>query len=48
MAGTINVLQVYKNNWLTSSNNNSDMDTTETAMSQISTIMPNPGLGTPV
>ena len=47
-AGTINVLQVYKNNWLTSSNNNSDMDTNfETAMSQINAIMPNPGLGTP-
>jgi Flp pilus assembly protein TadG len=47
-AGTINVLQVYKNNWLTSSNNNSDMDTNfEIAMAQISGIMPNPGLGTP-
>jgi Flp pilus assembly protein TadG len=47
-AGNINVLSVYKNNWLTSSNNNSDMDTNfETAMSQINTIMPNPGLGTP-
>jgi hypothetical protein len=47
-AANINVLQVYKNNWLTSSNNNSDMDTNfETAMSQINAIMPNPGLGTP-
>jgi Flp pilus assembly protein TadG len=47
-AGTINVLQVYKNNWLTSTNNNSDMDTNfETAMSAINTIMPSPGLGTP-
>src|SRR5262249_17936831 len=47
-AGNINVLQVYKNNWLTSSNNNSDMDTNfETAMSPINTVMPNPGLGTP-
>jgi Flp pilus assembly protein TadG len=47
-AGTINVLQVYKNNWLTSTNNNSDMDTNfETAMTQISSVMPNPGLGTP-
>jgi Flp pilus assembly protein TadG len=47
-AANINVLQVYKNNWLTSSNNNSDMDTNfETAMSQINGIMPNPGLGTP-
>jgi hypothetical protein len=25
-AGNINMLQVYKNNWLTNSNNNSDMD----------------------
>jgi Flp pilus assembly protein TadG len=47
-AGNINVLEVYKNNWLTSSNNNSDMDTNfETAMSAVNTIMPNPGLGTP-
>jgi Flp pilus assembly protein TadG len=47
-AGNINVLPVYKNNWLTSANNNSDMDTNfETAMSQINGIMPNPGLGTP-
>ncbi len=47
-AGNINVLEVYKNNWLTSTNNNSDMDTNfETAMSQINGIMPNPGLGTP-
>jgi Flp pilus assembly protein TadG len=47
-AGNINVEEVYKNNWLTSSNNNSDMDTNfETAMSAVNTIMPNPGLGTP-
>jgi len=47
-AGTINVLEVYDNNWLTKTNNNSDMDTNfETAMSQINGIMPNPGLGTP-
>ena len=47
-AGNINVLQVYKNNWLTRSNNNSDTDTNfETAMSAINAIMPNPGLGTP-
>ena len=47
-AAGINVLQVYKNNWLTSTNNNSDMDTNfETAMSQINGIMVNPGLGTP-
>jgi Flp pilus assembly protein TadG len=47
-AGNINVVEVYKNNWLTSSNNNSDMDTNfETAMSAVNTIMPNPGLGTP-
>jgi Flp pilus assembly protein TadG len=47
-AAGINVLEVYKNNWLTSSNNNNDTDTNfETAMSQINGIMPNPGLGTP-
>ena len=47
-AKNINVLEVYDNNWLTKTNNNSDMDTNfETAMSQINGIMPNPGLGTP-
>jgi len=47
-AGNINVMQVYSNNYLTSSNNNNDTDTNfETAMSQINGIMPNPGTGTP-
>ena len=46
-ASTIDVLPVYKNNWLTSSNNNSDADTDfNSAMSQINGIMPNPGTGT--
>jgi Flp pilus assembly protein TadG len=45
-AAGIDVLQVYKNNWLTSSNNNSDEDTDfEAAITQINTIMPNPGTG---
>src|SRR5580698_4638890 len=47
-AGNINVLQVYDNNWLTKTNQNSDTDTNfESAMSAINTVMPNPGLGTP-
>jgi len=47
-AGNINVLQVYDNNWLTRTNQNSDTDTNfESAMSAINTVMPNPGLGTP-
>ncbi len=47
-AGTINVLPVYDNNWLTKTNQNSDTDTNfESAMSAINTIMPSPGLGTP-
>jgi len=47
-AANINVLEVYQNNWLTKTNDNNDTDTNfETAMSQINSIMPNPGLGTP-
>jgi Flp pilus assembly protein TadG len=47
-AANINVLEVYDNNWLTKTNNNSDTDTNfETAMSSINSIMPSPGLGTP-
>jgi Flp pilus assembly protein TadG len=47
-AANINILEVYDNNWLTKTNNNSDTDTNfETAMSQVNTIMPTPGLGTP-
>src|SRR5271166_4157821 len=46
-ASNIQVLEVYSNNWLTSSNNNSDTDTNwDLAMSDINTIMPNPGGGT--
>ena len=46
LAGNIDVMVVYKNNWLTSTNNNSDMDTDfEKAMSAINTIMPAPGTG---
>jgi hypothetical protein len=47
-AANINVLEVYDNNWLTKTNNNNDTDTNfETAMSQINSIMPAPGTGTP-
>src|ERR1700761_2004131 len=47
-AANINVEEVYDNNWLTKTNNNSDTDTDfETAMSQINTLMPLPGTGTP-
>jgi hypothetical protein len=48
LAASIDVLTVYKNNWLTSSNNNSDEDTDfEAAMTPFSntSIMPNPGTG---
>ncbi|HML08751.1 MAG TPA: pilus assembly protein TadG-related protein [Xanthobacteraceae bacterium] len=46
-AANINVLEVYSNNWLTKDNNNNDTDTDfEAAMSQINSIMPNPGTGT--
>jgi Flp pilus assembly protein TadG len=48
LAASIDVLQVYKNNWLSSNNNNSDEDTDfESAMSAINNtnIMPNPGTG---
>jgi len=47
-AANINVLEVYDNNYLTKTNQNNDTDTNfETAMSQISSIMPAPGTGTP-
>ena len=40
------MLEVYSNNSLTSSTNNSDTDTNfDSAMSQINSIMPNPGTG---
>ncbi|MGC2081180.1 MAG: hypothetical protein WA728_35245, partial [Xanthobacteraceae bacterium] len=45
-AGNINVLEVYDNNWLTKTNENNDTDTNfETAMSDMNTLMPNPGSG---
>jgi Flp pilus assembly protein TadG len=45
-AGNINLLTVYKNNWLTSTNNNNDVDTNvDLAMNSITTLMPNPGSG---
>jgi Flp pilus assembly protein TadG len=46
-AGSIAMLEVYKNNWLTSKNQNNDTDTNyDTAMTTLNTAMPNPGNGT--
>ena len=46
-ADTISVLQVYKNNWLTSTNNNSDADTSiAAALNGLNALMPTPGNGT--
>ena len=46
-AAKIAVQQVYSNNWLTSNNDNSDTDTDyDNAMSNINSVMPNPGSGT--
>jgi Flp pilus assembly protein TadG len=46
-AGDISMLEVYSNNNLTSSNDNSDEDTNyDNAMNNINTTMPNPGGGT--
>ncbi|HEY5048895.1 MAG TPA: pilus assembly protein TadG-related protein [Rhizomicrobium sp.] len=46
-AGNIAMLEVYKNNWLTPTNNNNDEDTDyDTAMSTLNTLMPAPGNGT--
>jgi Flp pilus assembly protein TadG len=48
-ANSVSVLEVYKNNWLTSSNNNSDADTSIAgALYRLNNIMPNPGNGTNV
>jgi Flp pilus assembly protein TadG len=45
-AAPIDVLEVYQNNWLTSTNQNNDTDTNfESAMQQINNIMPAPGTG---
>jgi Flp pilus assembly protein TadG len=47
LAANIDVLMVYKNDWLTSTNHNNDEDTDfEAAMQSINTTMPNPGSGT--
>jgi Flp pilus assembly protein TadG len=47
-AATINVEEVYSNNWLTATNQNNDTDTNfESAMSAINKLMPSPGTGTP-
>ncbi len=46
LAAGIDVLQVYKNNWLSSSKSNSDEDTDfEAAMSGVNAVMPAPGSG---
>jgi Flp pilus assembly protein TadG len=46
LSASIDVLQVYKNNWLNSSTNNSDEDTDfEAAMTDINKKMPAPGTG---
>lgn len=46
-AGNIQLLEVYQNNWLTKYNNNNDTDTDfSNAMSNINSVMPNPGGGT--
>jgi hypothetical protein len=46
-ASNIKLLEVYANNWLTSSNNNSDTDTDfASALQSLNIIMPNPGGGT--
>jgi hypothetical protein len=48
-AGNIQLLTVYSNNWLTSTNKNSDTDTDyDKAMTGANTLMPNPGSGTNV
>lgn len=48
-ASNIQVLEVYKNNYLTSSNNNSDTDTSIAgALYSLNNLMPNPGNGTNV
>jgi Flp pilus assembly protein TadG len=45
-ANNIQLLEVYKNNWLTAANDNGDADTDfDTAMSSMNALMPNPGGG---
>ena len=46
-AANLGMLEVYSNNWLTSTNDNSDADTDfQTALKSVNTTMPNPGSGT--
>jgi Flp pilus assembly protein TadG len=46
-ASNLTLLEVYANNLLTSNNNNNDEDTNyDNAMSNINSVMPNPGTGT--
>jgi Flp pilus assembly protein TadG len=46
LAGSIDVLEVYSNNYLTQTNNNNDTDTNyDNAMSNINALMPTPGTG---
>lgn len=46
LAGNIDVVEVYSNNWLTASKNNSDTDTNyDNAMNSINSLMPTPGTG---
>jgi len=45
-ASSLQMLEVYDNNWLTSTHNNNDTDTNyDLAMSNMNVLMPNPGLG---
>lgn len=49
LAGNIQVQTVYKNNWLTSTNNNQDANTDyANAMTSINAALPDPGSGTAV
>jgi Flp pilus assembly protein TadG len=46
-AANLGMLEVYSNNWLTSSNDNNDADTDfQAALKSVNTAMPNPGSGT--
>jgi Flp pilus assembly protein TadG len=48
-AGNINLLSVYSNNYLTNTNDNNDTDTNyDNAMTNINSVMPNPGNGSKV
>lgn len=46
-ASNISMLEVYSNNWLTSSNDNNDTDTnSDNALRSVNSALPNPGSGT--